>query len=86
MLTFMAMTILGVIMRMIGSITIQVAAPIVMSCKSGYRIGGRRKIPRGSKRLKIMWDIGMSGILLPMFLHCSSGWTVVGIRCQRSSR
>lgn len=86
MLTFMAMTILGVIMRMIGSITTQVAAPIVMSCKSGYRIGGRRKIPRGSKRLKIMWGIGMSGILLPMFLHCSSSWTVAGIRCQRSSR
>lgn len=54
MLTFMAMTILGVIMIMIGSITTQVAAPIVMSCKSGYRIGGRHKIPCGSKRLKIM--------------------------------
>lgn len=86
MLTFMAMTILGVIMRMIGSITTQVAAPLVMSYKIDYRIGGRRKIPRGSKRLKIMWGIGMSGILLPMFLHCSSSWTVAGIRCQRSSR
>lgn len=86
MLTFMAVTILGVIMRMIGSITTQVAASIVMSCKSGYRSGGRHKILRGSKRLKIMWGIGMSGILLPMFLHCSSSWTVAGIRCQQSSR
>ncbi|HAD40647.1 MAG TPA: hypothetical protein DCF88_11105 [Plesiomonas shigelloides] len=42
--------------------------------------------PARQQAIKDHVGIGMSGILLPMFLHCSSSWTVAGIRCQRSSR